>query len=205
MRHPRDRLCSRVDARETYAIGGWNHIWVEVDDDAADIFVNGQRSLRIPHLKATTRHGAIQIDATAARDNGKRLGLLRELSLPRRARRKAARDWSGVRRASLAVEAHGIADLGRVGAKKAGTQVVVASFEVPSTGTATRLLEVGCRAARGYVNGALLFEGDNRQFSRDAGFLGIFVVEETSGWAAQAQFVDPSALQSAAFEALPPR
>jgi len=52
-------------------------------------------------------------------------------------------------------------------------------------------------------------EGDNQQFSRDAGFLGndvASVVEETSGgWAAQAQFVDPSALQSAAFEALPPR
>lgn len=114
-----------------------------------------------------------------------------------------------MRRDSLAVEAHGIADLGRVGAKKAGTQVVVARFEVPSTGTATRLLKVGYSAvARGYVNGALLFEGDNRQFSRDAGFLGndvAFVVEETSGWAAQAQFVDPSALQSAAFEALLPR
>ena len=247
-------------SRESYAIGGWNHIRVEVYDDAADVFVNGRRSLRIPQLKATTRHGLVQIDANAARDNASgqvyyanfhyRIapnrrpvdmpaprafappGLVRtwmvsdELAVADADRRAAARDWSGVRWTSLAVEAHGIADLGRVVAKKAGTHVVVARFEVASDAAATKLLKVGYSdVARVYVNGALLFEGDNRQFSRDPGFLGIvglhesvavplrtgsndvaFVVEETSGgWAAEAQFVDPSALRSAAFEAPPPR
>ena len=79
--------------------------------------------------------------------------------------------------------------------------------------------------ARVYVNGALLFEGDDRQCARDPGYLGIvglhdgvavplqsgrndaaFVIEETSGcWAVEAQFVDPTALQSVAFETPPGR
>ena len=247
-------------SRETYAIGGWNHIRVEVYDDAADVFINGRRSLRIPQLKATSRHGLVQIDATAARDNTSGQiyyanfryrvapnarpadmpaprafappGLVRtwqvsdELAVAEADRRAAARDWLGVRWTSLAVEAHGVADLGRVVAKKAGMHVVVARFEVASAEAATKLLKVGYSdVARIYVNGTLLFEGDNRQYSHDPGFLGIvglhesiaaplnagrndvaFVVEETSGgWAAQAQFVDPTTLQSAAFDALPPR
>ena len=77
--------------------------------------------------------------------------------------------------------------------------------------------------ARIYVNGTLLYRGDNSQYSRDPGFLGIvglhetlavplragrneiaFVVEENSGgWGAQAQFVDPSGLASSAFDESP--
>jgi hypothetical protein len=243
-------------SKETYAIGGWNHIRIEVYDDSADVFVNGRRSLRIPQLKATPRHGALAIDATAARDNASgqvyyanfryRLaanarpadmpmplvfappGLVRtwqvsdELVAADADRRAASRDWSSVRWTRLPVETNGVADLGRVVAKKPGTHAVVARFEVASAQAATRLLKVGYSdVARVYVNGTLLFEGDNRQYSHDPGFLGIvglhesvavplragrndvaFVVEDTSGgWAAEAQFVDPQALQSSAFEA----
>ena len=141
-------------------------------------------------------------------------------------RRAASRDWAGVRWTPLPVETNGVADLGRVVAKKAGKHVVVARFEVASAEAATRLMKVGYSdVARVYVNGALLFEGDNRQYSHDPGFLGIvglhesvavplqrgrndiaFVVEEASGgWAAEAQFVDPSGLQSDAFEPPPSR
>jgi len=243
-------------SRETYAIGGWNHIRLEVYDDAADVFVNGRRSLRIPQLQASSRHGSLAIDATAARDNASGQvyyanfryrraanprpadmpsplvfappGLVRtwqvsdELAAADADRRAAARDWVGVRWTALPVESHGVADLGRVIAKKAGTHVVVARFEVVAATASTRLMKVGYSdVARVYLNGALLFEGDNRQYSHDPGFLGIvglhesvavpllagrneiaFVVEETSGgWAAEAQFVDPGTLQSAAFEA----
>ena len=52
--------------------------------------------------------------------------------------------------------------------------VVVARFEVASAEAATKLLKVGYSdVARIYVNGTLLFEGDNRQYSHDPGFLGI--------------------------------
>jgi len=77
--------------------------------------------------------------------------------------------------------------------------------------------------ARIYVNGALLYRGDNSQYSRDPGFLGIvglhetlavplragrneiaFVVEENSGgWGVEAQFVEPNGLASSAFDATP--
>ena len=241
-------------SKETYVIGGWNHIRLEVYDDSADVFVNGRRSLRIPRLFATPKHGEISIDSTAARDNVNGQvyyanfryraaanarpadmpaahvfsppGLVRrwqvsdEIVLADADRRAAASDWSGVRWTALPVETNGVADLGRVVAKTAGKHVVIARFEVAAAEPATRLLKVGYSdVARVYVNGTLLFEGDNRQYSHDPGFLGIvglndslavplrrgknevaFVVEESSGgWAAEAQFVDPETLQSAAF------
>ena len=100
-------------------------------------------------------------------------------------RRAAARDWAGVRWTALPVESHGVADLGRVVAKKAGTHVVVARFEVAADRASTRLLKVGYSdVARVYVNGALLFEGDNRQYSRDPGFLGIVGLHESDRRAA---------------------
>jgi hypothetical protein len=137
-------------------------------------------------------------------------------------RRASLGDWAGVRWTPLAVEANGVANLGRVIAKKPGTHFAVARFDIASEQAATKLLKVGYSdVARVYVNGTLLFQGDNRQYSHDPGFLGIvglndtvavplrrgrneiaFVIEETSGgWAAEAQFVDPGALQSAAFDA----
>ena len=138
-----------------------------------------------------------------------------------RSRRASLGDWSGIRWSPLAVESNGVANLGRVIAKKSGTHFAVARFEVAATEAVTRLLKVGYSdVVRVYVNGALLFQGDNRQYSHDPGFLGIvglndtiavalrrgrnevaFVIEETSGgWAAEAQFVDRDGLQSAAFD-----
>jgi hypothetical protein len=247
---------SEHSSRETYAIGGWNHIRIEVYDDSADVFINGRRSLRIPQLKATPRHGSISLDATAARENAtgqvfyanfryrsapnarpadmpvarvfSAPGLIRrwqvsdELAEADAVWRASLGDWDSVRWTPLAVESNGVANLGRVIAKKPGTHFAVARFEVAAGQAATKLLKVGYSdVARVYVNGALLFQGDNRQYSHDPGFLGIvglnetlavalrrgdneiaFVIEETSGgWAAEAQFVDRDGLQSASFDA----
>jgi Domain of Unknown Function (DUF1080) len=245
-------------SRESYAIGGWNHIRIEVYDDSADVFINGRRSLRIPQLKSTARHGSISIDAIAARENAtgqvfyanfryrsavnarpadmpaarvfSAPGLIRrwqvsdELAEDDAVRRAALGDWAGVRWTALGVESNGVANLGRVVAKKPGTHFAVARFEVAAEEAGTRLLKLGYSdVARVYVNGALLFKGDNRQYSHDPGFLGIvglndtlavplhqgrndiaFVIEETSGgWAAEAQFAEPLGLHSAAFGAPP--
>jgi hypothetical protein len=246
---------SESSSKETYAIGGWNHVRIEVYDDSADVFINGRRSLRIPQLKSTSRHGSVSLDATAARENtsgqvfyanfryrsatnarpadmpAARVfnppGLIRrwqvsdELVEDDAVRRASTSDWSAVRWTPLAVESNGVADLGRVIAKKSGTHFAVARFEVAAEQATTKLLKLGYSdVVRVYVNGSLLFQGDNRQYSRDPGFLGIvglhdtlavllrrgrndiaFVIEETSGgWASEAQFVEPQALQSAAFE-----
>ncbi len=247
---------SEHSSKESYVIGGWNHVRIEVYEDSADVFINGRRSLRIPQLKASSRHGSIAIDATAARENvsGQAYyanfryrsaanarpldmptarvvsapGLIRrwqisdELGEADAVRRASLGDWAGVRWTALAVESNGVANLGRVIAKTPGTHFAVARFEVDAGQAGTKLLKVGYSdVARVYVNGALLFQGDNRQYSHDPGFLGIvglndtlavplrrgrneiaFLIEETSGgWAAEAQFVDPDALQSAAFDA----
>ena len=247
---------SEHSSQESYVIGGWNHVRIEVYDDSADVFINGRRSLRIPQLKATSRHGSISIDATAARENvsgqvyyanfryrsaanarpadmpAARVfsapGLIRrwqisdELGEADAVRRASLGDWSGARWTALAVESNGVANLGRIIAKTPGTHFAVARFEVDARRAGTKLLKLGYSdVVRVYVNGALLFQGDNRQYSHDPGFLGIvglndtlavplrrgrneiaFLIEETSGgWAAEAQFVDSEALQSAAFDA----
>ena len=69
--HPTWQIYSGSEngSKESYVIGGWNHVRIEVYDDSADVFINGRRSLRIPQLKASSRHGSIAIDATAAREN----------------------------------------------------------------------------------------------------------------------------------------
>lgn len=255
--HPTWQIYSGSEngSKESYVIGGWNHVRIDVYDDSADVFINGRRSLRIPQLKASSRHGSIAIDATAARENATGQvfyanfryrsapnarpadmpaarvfappGLIRrwqvsdELAEADAVRRASLGDWSDIRWSPLAVESNGVANLGRIIAKKSGTHFAVARFEVNATEAVTRLLKLGYSdVVRVYVNGALLFQGDNRQYSHDPGFLGIvglndtialalrrgrnevaFVIEETSGgWAAEAQFVDRDGLQSAAFD-----
>jgi len=138
------------------------------------------------------------------------------------ARRAAAVDWSGVRWKSLPVETNGVANLARAALKAGPKHFAIARFEVVSEGAAKKMLNLGYSdIARVYVNGELLYRGDNRQYSHDPGFLGIvglhdslfvwlrpgrndiaFVVEElTGGWAAEAQFADPQGLVSSAFDA----
>ena len=139
-------------------------------------------------------------------------------------RRAAAMDWAGPRWTRLPVERHGVANLARAATRAGPKRFAIARFEVAAEQAATKMLRLGYSdIARIYVNGALLYRGDNSQYSRDPGFLGIvglhetlavplragrndvaFVVEENSGgWGAQAQFADPSGLASSAFEATP--
>ena len=113
---------------------------------------------------------------------------------------------------------------GVVGDDAVDVRFAIARFEVGADQAATKMLRLGYSdIARIYVNGALLYRGDNSQDSRAPGFLGIvglhetlavplragrnevaFVVEENSGgWGAEAQFADPSGLASSAFEATP--
>jgi hypothetical protein len=140
------------------------------------------------------------------------------------ARRAAALDWSGLRWSSLPVERHGVANLARAAARAGPKKVALARFEVSSASAATKMLRLGYSdIARVFVNGQLLYRGDNSQYSRDPGFLGIvglhetlalplrpgrndvvFVVEENSGgWGVEAQFVDADGLASSAFDASP--
>jgi hypothetical protein len=246
---------AEFSSKETYKLGAWNHIRIELYEHSADVFINGARSLRIPQLKSSSTHGFLALDSAPARGNttGQVLyanfryrsgpnatpadmpapntvspaGLIRRwqvseaLSDEDSARRAATTDWSGVRWTSLPVESHGVANLARAALRAGAKHFAIARFEVGAERAATKMLNLGYSdIARVYVNGELLYRGDNSQYSRDPGFLGIvglhetlavrlrqgrndivFVVEEDSGgWGAEAQFADPAGLTSSAFD-----
>ncbi len=246
------------NSTETYKLGAWNRIRIELYPTSADVFVNGVRSLRIPELKSSSNHGFLAVDSAAGAGNttgqvfyanfryrsapnarpddmpappvANLPGLVRRWQVSEAladddaGRRAAALDWAGPRWTSLPVERHGVADLARAASRAGPKRFAIARFEVASVRAATKMLRLGYSdIARVYVNGALLYRGDNSQYSRDPGFLGIvglhetlavplreggnditFVVEENSGgWGVEAQFADPSGLASTAFEATP--
>ena len=246
------------NSTETYKLGAWNRIRIELYPTSADVFINGVRSLRIPELKSSSTHGFLAVDSAAGAGNttgqvyyanfryrsgpnarpadmaaaptADLPGLIRRWQVSEAlgdddaGRRAAAMDWAGPRWTSLAVERHGVANLARAATRAGPKRFAIARFEVAAEQAATKMLRLGYSdIARIYVNGALLYRGDNSQYSRDPGFLGIvglhetlavplragrndiaFVVEENSGgWGAEAQFADPSGLASSAFEATP--
>ena len=223
------------NSTETYKLGAWNRIRIEVYPNSADVFINGVRSLRIPELKSSSTHGFLAVDSAFGADmpappSADLPGLIRRwqvseaLGADDAGRRAAAMDWAGPRWSSLPVERHGVANLARVATRAGLKRFAIARFEVAAEQPATKMLRLGYSdIARIYVNGTLLYRGDNSQYSRDPGFLGIvglhetlavplragrneiaFVVEENSGgWGAQAQFVDPSGLASSAFDESP--
>jgi hypothetical protein len=246
------------NSTETYKLGAWNRIRIELYPTSADVFINGVRSLRIAELKSSSTHGFLAVDSAAGAGNttgqvyyanfryrsGPNArpddmpaaptvslpGLIRRWQVSEAlgdedaARRAAAMDWAGPRWTTLPVERHGVANLARAAARAGPKRFAIARFEVAADQAATKMLRLGYSdIARIYVNGALLYRGDNSQYSRDPGFLGIvglhetlavplragrndiaFVVEENSGgWGAEAQFADPSGLASSAFDATP--
>jgi len=246
------------NSTETYKLGAWNRIRIELYPTSADIFVNGVRSLRIPELKSSSTHGFLAVDSAAGAGNttgqvyyanfryrsGPNArpddmpapidnvlpGLIRRWQVSEAlgdddaGGRAVATDWAGARWTLLPVERHGVANLARAATRAGPKRFAIARFDVAADRATTKMLRLGYSdIARVYVNGALLYRGDNSQYSRDPGFLGIvglhetlavplrsgrndvaFVVEENSGgWGAEAQFVDPNGLASSAFDATP--
>jgi len=246
------------NSTETYKLGAWNRIRIELYPTSADVFVNGVRSLRIPELKSSSTHGFLAVDSAAGAGNttgqvyyanfryrsgpnarpddmpaplaNDLPGLIRRwqvseaLSDDDASRRAAAVDWAGPRSTPLPVERHGVANLARAATRAGPKRFAIARFDVAADRAMSKMLRLGYSdIARIYVNGALLYRGDNSQYSRDPGFLGIvglhetlavplragrneiaFVVEENSGgWGVEAQFVEPNGLASSAFDATP--
>jgi hypothetical protein len=135
-------------------------------------------------------------------------------------RRASQSNWSGTAWTPLSVETNGIANLSRLNGTAEGRDFTIARYEIQSDSNCTKLLKFGYSDKLTlYLNGAMVYRGDNSQYSRDPRFLGIvglfdtisvplhrglnnlaFVVEEKSGgWAAEAQFLNVEGLLSAAF------
>ena len=158
-----------------------------------------------------------------------RPGLLRQLPLPLRPNarpiRRRRRDCSGLIRRWHATKTRRLETASPTSPvpRRGGGPLAPSPFASRSDPKKRKRWCWGWAIARIYVNGALLYRGDNSQYSRDPGFLGIvglhetlavplrpgrndiaFVVEENSGgWGAEAQFADPAGLTSAAFDATP--
>ncbi len=52
------------NAADTYKVDAWNHVEVRIYPDSADVFINGQRSLRIPDLKRGPGEGGLALAAS---------------------------------------------------------------------------------------------------------------------------------------------
>lgn len=118
----------------------------------------------------------------------------------------ADRTWQ-----SLEAESTGIANLAKVQGRADGQNTVFAMVKLNADGPQTKLLELGYSdKAAVYLNGTLLYKGDNTYMSRDYRYLGtiglfdsvalplktgenelcIAVTEAFGGWGVQAQFAD---------------
>ena len=126
------------------------------------------------------------------------------------ANRLSAVTWT-----ALAVESNGIANLARVAVRSDQTPTVLARLSVRADRARAVAMRFGFSdRVRVYVNGTLLYAGDDSQYSRDYRFLGtvgfydtlqlalrrgdneiVFAVSEGGGgWAANAAFPDMTGL-----------
>jgi len=55
---------------ESYKVGGWNHVEIRIYPDSADVYVNGQRSLRIPELRGHWAGGFLALSSSPGSHNG---------------------------------------------------------------------------------------------------------------------------------------
>ena len=86
------------NSTETYKLGAWNRIRIELYPTSADVFINGVRSLRIPELKSSSTHGFLAVDSAAGARQHDGAGLLRQLPLPVRPECAARRHAGGAGR-----------------------------------------------------------------------------------------------------------
>jgi hypothetical protein len=179
----------------------WMHVRIDVYERSALVTVNGEPALVVPHLKGTTRTGAIGLNAAAgayfANVNVTPIPNYRdprpEVPLPALPpgtvpawqvspaiaeadgmARAARRDWSGIEWQRLAVESNGIANLSRAGADGEGRHTYVARFTARSRTAQTATMRFGFSdKVRIFVNGRPVYEGSDVQGSRDYRFLGL--------------------------------
>jgi|CXWL01.1.fsa_nt_gi hypothetical protein len=239
----------RYGNQMTFPIGSWFHVKLEVAEDSARIYVNSEEATLVVHdLKRDRAPGFILLKGSSAGAYFANIditpgaqpeappepafdlpeGLVRAWSvsqpMPETDALAAAiaRRWNALTWISLPVETNGIANLGRLADVAAEKTTMLARFNVRSDRARSALLRFGFSdRVHVYVNGALLYTGDDTQSSRDYRFLGIvglwdglqvplrrgdndivFAVFEGAGgaavggggWAAQAAFPDSAGL-----------
>lgn len=161
------------NATETFKVEAWNHVEIRIYPDSADVFVNGQRSLRIPDLKRGPGEGGLALAASPgfyaltgqvlfANFKYKAEALARPADMPAPVKFDPpglVRHWQvsaplGEEElkpgappvggwTDLKVETNGLANLARVSGRTKARPNVIAKFEVNAEKAGTRLMRFG--------------------------------------------------------------
>ena len=189
------------EAQATYPLNKWIHVRTDVYQSSAAVSIDGRTVLHIPYLKGKSGAGDVGVLALAGGDyianfSVQPIADYRDpeppppvAPLPRQSvtswqvsppmtqaeafSRAAKSNWSGVKWQPIAVETNGIANLSKAGADDKDHYSFIARFSVDSASAHRELLQFGFSDdVRVYLNGAPLYEGSDRQNSRDYRFLG---------------------------------
>jgi len=189
------------EAQAMYPIGKWIHVRTDVYPGSATVSLDGQKVLHIPYLKGLPGAGDVGILALAGGDYIANLSLepianYRDPEPPPPIKplpkgsvtswlvsppilqaeafsRAAKSNWAGVKWQALAVETTGAANLSKAGPDDKDHYSFLARFRVDSPSAHRELMQFGFSDdVRVYLNGVPLYEGSDRQNSRDYRFLG---------------------------------
>jgi hypothetical protein len=236
------QIYKQYNAQTKFPVGEWMRVRLEIGDDSARVFVNSDKPTLVVHdLKRERKAGFVMLkgslggayfanititpgaqDATPPEPLSELMpGHVRawfvsppmaETEALAAARANRLKDVAWTR---LEVESNGIANLARVAGWSDKAPTVLARTVVHADRARSVAMRFGFSdRVRVYVNGALLFTGDDSQASRDYRFLGtvglydelqlqlrrgdndvVFAVSEGGGgWAAQAAFVEMDGL-----------
>jgi hypothetical protein len=230
------------DAQTTYRVNEWFHVRLEIADDSARIYIDSDQPTLVVHdLKRERKAGFIALKGSlggayfaniniepgrpdaAPPEPASNLveGLVRVWAV---SSAMAEADAFAVAKANgmnaltwtlLPVETNGIANLARVAVRTDQTPTVLARLSLRADRARSVAMRFGFSdRVQVYLNGTLLFAGDDSQASRDYRFLGtvgfydmlqlplrrgdneiVFAVSEGGGgWATQAAFPDMTGL-----------
>ena len=229
------------EAQADYPIGKWIHVRTDVYSGSATVSLDGKPVLHVPYLKGRAGAGDLGLLALAGGDYVANFSVEPianyrdpepappikplpdqsvtswEVSPPITQKEAFARagksNWAGITWTPIEVETTGAANLSKSGPDADDRHSFIARFRLDSRNPHRELMQFGFSDdVRVYLNGVPLYEGSDRQNSRDYRFLGhvgfwdslflplrkgvndvVFVVtDETNGGTAAAARFDPA-------------
>lgn len=189
------------EAQAAYPLNKWIHVRTDVYQSSATVAIDGKRVLHIPYLKGRSGSGDIGVLALAGGDYIANFSVEPIVGyrdpepspsiapLPRQSvtswqvspamaqaeafSRAARTNWAEMKWTPVAVETNGIANLSKAGPDDKEHYSFIARFAVDSPSAHREPMQFGFSDdVRVYVNGVPLYEGSDRQNSRDYRFLG---------------------------------
>ena len=201
------QIYSEFNSQMRYRLNEWFHVRLEVAEDAARIFVDSEEPrLIIPDLKRDPAPGFVMLRGSqggayfsnvsispgpiepppAAKPTELPPGLIRTWAVSPAMPETAAYDTAIANKlhtiawTPLPVETKGVANLARAAMRSDDTPTVLARFGLRSDKARTVPLRFGFSdRVRVYLNGSLLFAGNDQQGSRDYRFLGTVGLYDT--------------------------